>query len=527
MWFLLERSWSERRRSLLTGVGTVALGMLIGAMVAFLPLQLAFIPISLLACLLVVLLWALPELPAVPIRFLRPTLHVFIVVLLCLPPYMAIALPGMPWVSVRRLVLFSMLLMALLSLAGSLAVRRQVKGVVAGNGALVGVGFAFFLSLVLSVPFSQNIALSFKGIVDVLLSWYGPFLCVLLAIRTHGHVIQVFRTLVVCLIVVVLFGVAEFILERNIFISLVPTNMLAENPILDGVVFLYRMRNMMYRATSTFLVPLTFGEFIAMVFPVALYFIFYGRGPRDIGLGILGLLMSVAGLVTSGARGGFVSALVAAAVFSGLYCIRLVRWRQDSLFGPFLLSIYPLGMATMLGAVFLWRRLYNMVLGGGDTAASTSARFIQWEMGWPHILHNPLFGHGLHMGAVVVGYRGSEEDILTIDSYVLKLLVECGVPGLLSFFSFVMIAIILGTHQYLGNRDARAAAALPFVAGLTAFLVYRLALAQNENHIFLFILLGLWGALYTLLVQDPEKEIRSTGTTALRAEGGSHARPLS
>ena len=101
------------------------------------------------------------------------------------------------------------------------------------------------------------------------------------------------------------------------------------------------------------------------------------------------------------------------------------------------------------------------------------------------------------MGAVVVGYRGSEEDILTIDSYVLRLLVECGVPGLLSFFGFVMIAIVLGIHQYLGNSDARAAAVLPFVASLTAFLVYRLALAQNENHIFLFILLGLW-ARFTL-----------------------------
>ena len=154
MRFLSEQSPFEWLFPLLMGVGTVALGMLMGAMVAFLPLQLLFIPISILAGLVVVLLWALPELPVVPIRLLRPTLYVFIVALLCLPPYMAIALPGMPWISVRRLVLFPMLPIPLLSLAGSAAVRRQVKGVVADNGLMVGMGGAFFLSLVLSIPFS-------------------------------------------------------------------------------------------------------------------------------------------------------------------------------------------------------------------------------------------------------------------------------------------------------------------------------------------------------------------------------------
>ena len=128
----------------------------------------------------------------------------------------------------------------------------------------------------------------------------------------------------------------------------------------------------------------------------------------------------------------------------------------------------------------------------------------------------------MHMASIVVGYRGNEEGIFTTDSYVLRLLVECGIPRLVSFFGLVLVAIVLGARQYLGNKDATVA--LPFMASFTAFLVYRLVLSQDENHTFLFILLGLWGVLYTLLVQNQKKEMGSM--TALREETPSRARPF-
>ena len=73
-----------------------------------------------------------------------------------------------------------------------------------------------------------------------------------------------------------------------------------------------------------------------------------------------------------------------------------------------------------LGLVFFWGRLHNVVLGGGDTAASDDARLIQWELAKWHIADNPITGHGIAMGAYVIGYY-TASPIPSVDSYILTL----------------------------------------------------------------------------------------------------------
>ena len=45
-----------------------------------------------------------------------------------------------------------------------------------------------------------------------------------------------------------------------------------------------------------------------------------------------------------------------------------------------------------------------MVFGGGAQASSDSARWDEANMAWPHIVANPVTGHGVGMAAQVIGY---------------------------------------------------------------------------------------------------------------------------
>ena len=131
-----------------------------------------------------------------------------------------------------------------------------------------------------------------------------------------------------------------------------------------------------------------------------------------------------------------------------------------------------------------------MVLGGPATAGSDDARRAQWAMAWPHILSNPLTGHGFDMGATVVGYGSFITNGTSLDSYPVSLLVETGVPGLIFFVLPIAGALWFGAREYLTDPSPRGSIAGGIACAIFAFGVYRLVLSQHENHTLYFLFLG-------------------------------------
>jgi hypothetical protein len=79
----------------------------------------------------------------------------------------------------------------------------------------------------------------------------------------------------------------------------------------------------------------------------------------------------------------------------------------------------------------------------------------------------------------------------SVDSYLITLLVENGVPGFLLFFAAVAIAIWIGLRVYVSDGNPRATVGSALACSLIAFAVYRTALSQTENHPLVFIIFGL------------------------------------
>jgi O-antigen ligase len=79
----------------------------------------------------------------------------------------------------------------------------------------------------------------------------------------------------------------------------------------------------------------------------------------------------------------------------------------------------------------------------------------------------------------------------SIDSYVISLLVETGVPGFLFFSGIVLLPIWYGLRGYLADLSESGALQGALACSFIAFTLYRLVLSQRENHMLMFSLLGI------------------------------------
>jgi hypothetical protein len=96
---------------------------------------------------------------------------------------------------------------------------------------------------------------------------------------------------------------------------------------------------------------------------------------------------------------------------------------------------------------------------------------------------NPITGHGFGLGGYVIQS--------SIDSYVLSLLIETGIPGLIFFTGLLLIPIWYGVRSYLSDVSEAGAAAGAVACSFVAFTANRLVLSQKENHMLIFSLLAI------------------------------------
>jgi O-antigen ligase len=185
-----------------------------------------------------------------------------------------------------------------------------------------------------------------------------------------------------------------------------------------------------------------------------------------------------------------------------------------SMLGPLGVLLLLTGVVAGAGAVEFNGRLHNTILGGGDTQSSNEGRVVEWNMAEPHILANPVTGHGLNMGAEVVGFVTPGGN-LTLDSYVISLLVECGIPGLLAFFGMVALGFAKGALRYLLDSTVAGPLCGALSCGVLAYGINRLVLSQRENQSLFFIYIALL-VLLTLRDRGPSSGRRERARATTR-----------
>jgi len=464
---------------------SIALGLVVGFAAVALPPLGAF---GIVAAVGLVLLWVMPDLPLVWPGLIRKTFFVMLTADLCVPGYYMVDFPGLPWISVRRVATFALIAPFVLAIAASSEVRREIAERARPSMRIVICAIGFLVVATLSIFTSALPSDSFSALIEALLSWYLPFLAMLYIVKNEDDVILILKIICFGAAFNTAAGILEFYFERRLLLNIFPSSMIqsmvASNPALQNLLpSPGDFRNGHYRSPSIFLSPLSYGEFNIIIFPIALFFAVHRRNLIERGLGWALAIGAIVGIFSSGSRGGWIGVLVSLAVFITIWSMRKAVDERGSL-GPAIAGLTGVvSFVVAIGLIIVWPKAHNTVLGGGVEAASTQARYIQWAMAVPFFKSNPITGHGFVTGGYVLNS--------SIDSYVISLLIETGIPGFLFFFGMLFIPIWYGLRNYLADMSERGAVAGALACSLVAFTTNRLVLSERENHMLIFSLLAI------------------------------------
>ncbi|HTR12511.1 MAG TPA: O-antigen ligase family protein [Roseiarcus sp.] len=471
--------------------GSIILGVIVGFAAVILPPTGAF---GIVAVVGLFLLWATPDFPITPLRKTRALFVAMLIVLLIVPSYYALDIPSLPWISARRLVIFPLIMLFGLSASMSSAIRRDIVSAISTNRLLSLGLIGFFVMIVLSFLTSIGLVGSLSQFTDAVLTWLVPWLVTLYVVRSDTDVQKAVKIIAICAAFVCSLAIAERILNRHLAIEALPgpllQRLMADNPSVDRMVNYNPYRDGMYRALSVFGTSLSLGEFAAIATPFGFYYAAYSNTffKRLLGVGLIFLCLG--GIIAAYARGGNMAFAAAFGSFAALWYFRTRRFDRHSIGAAIVAVMAVIFFTTSTVAVMTWRRAHNMVFGGGQASYSSEARVEQWEMSKAYIISNPFTGHGFSNGALIIG-NGSEQAGFTIDSYVLSLLVETGIPSLIFFTLMLFAGIAYSAKRFLTDPSPAGALNGAFACSLIAYSVNRLVLSERENHILLFIMLGL------------------------------------
>jgi O-antigen ligase len=480
---------------------SIFLGMVIGFAAVILPPTGAF---GIVAVVGVLLLWAMPDLPLVSVGAIRKTFFVMLIADLCIPYYYTVQISSLPWISARRLATFALIAPFLLGVASSSDGRRRITQRIRSSWLVFVCAAGFLVMAFLSIFRSPISTESMSALTDAILSWYVPLFALIYAIKDSDDVLFILKIICFCAIFNTAAGILEFVFHHRFFLDAFPKGMLEtlidNNPSLEGLLKT-PFRNGFYRASSTFVVSLSFGEFEIIVVPIGLFFALHRSGLFERILGSVVAIGGIVGVFCSGSRGAYLGFLATVAAFVVIWSIRKAQRNRASLAPAIVGLVGVISFATIIALINVWPRAHNLVLGGGAEAASTQGRYEQWMVGIPFIKSDPIFGHGFTMGGFLIES--------SIDSYALSLLLETGVPGLVFFSGLLFLPIWFGLRSYLSDGSQAGALAGALSCSFIAFTVNRLVLSQRENHMLIFSLIAIVVVLNHEYVRKQLTERRS------------------
>lgn len=479
-------------RRLLVAAVLMLIGLIVGAACVVLPIATPFVCVALAGGLL---LWLMPDLRVVPVTLMRRTFYALLFANLCIPGYFTIIIPGLPWLSLRRLALFAFLMPCIIALCGSSHCRSKAASLLRAHTFLFGCFLVYLGMMVVSTILSVQVSTSINSTTNFVMGLLLPFLGVLVFLDDRTDVIRIMKFLVYCVFLDLIIGAVEFYLRKPFLIYLMPPSMrdqiLAANPVYYTLFQGQGIRNGLYRAASTFNVSLSWGEMGAVLAPVAMHFLAHGTSRKERAFGACGFVAAFASIVLSGARGAYVGFLGGMVVYAIAWALRLQRRNPASLAGLNAITLLGMASVTTFLAVLFVGPVRSYVLGSGSTSSSTQARWDEWALAKPRILASPIWGYGPGTSGDVIGYHPFGSVSATVDSYIMTVLVDNGFIGFAALTLLVAGALSIALRRYLTSVDDGTSHGNALASALVAFMIYRITLSQSENMLTIFSILAL------------------------------------
>ncbi len=447
-----------------------------------------------LLLLFFLVIWALPERGRAPTSTLRFLFFAFAGSLVLWPDYLALALPGMPWMTAIRLTGFPMVLILLICISVSDDFSRQLKSVLSASRPIAWLMATLAVLMVFSVAVSTNMPFSFNRLVVMLVSLVAAFYVASYVFAKPGTALRFVFFLWAVIILLAVLTYFEVRSSQVPWAGRIPSFLKIEDEnvqrILAGQM---RATTKIYRAQTKFTTSLSFAEFLALTAPFILHIAMTATKVwlRPLAWLTLPLIfwMIVKTESRMGAAGFLMTFIVYLLVWGGL------RWyrNRDSIFGPAITLAYPIIFAAFITATFFVGRLRAMVWGSAQHQFSDQGRQVQWDMAIPRALERP-WGYGLGQGGGALGYT-NQAGMLTIDSYYISVLLEIGIIGFVAYFAVFISTILLSVPAIARANTEEERLLAPIAISLVNFIIIKSVLSQQEGHPIAFIFVGMAVAL--------------------------------
>lgn len=441
-------------------------------------------------------IWALPDMHRAPDRLMGKFFFCFTVAAVMWPNYMAITLPGMPWITAVRLFGLPTGLFLLICISVSPEFRGKLSAALRAIPKLWTLVVGFIAIQVFSMVFSSQIGESVNALVDIEINTTVMFFAACYLALQPGVAERWATIMWVSAVVLSLCGIWEAKLQHVPWAGHIPSFLQVNDPYVQKVLTgVRRLGTDKYRVQGTHSTSLGFAEYLALTAPFVIHYMMGAYKPVIKFLASISLPLIFFTIVATDARLGVVGFFIAVLLYALYWGV--MRWRlvAGSIFGPAVVLAYPAIFTAFMAATFFIQRLHNMVWGGSNTKFSNDGRSEQVAQGMPKILSHP-WGYGIGRGAEVLDYH-NEAGVLTIDTYYLLVALDYGVLGFLLYYAGILVVI---WHCGTSALDPRAmereeTQLIPIGIALTAFFVIKSIFSQTENHTLQYMMMGMAAAL--------------------------------
>lgn len=506
-------------------IGTAILVPLaIARAIALMQPEQAFGIVAVVAAVLVVLMPARER--EVSTRAFLYMLAAFLAAYAIWPPYVAISLPFLPFITPARV-----LLMVLL--AGWIFIAGTARGVHRRLFERLGFAKTLWIALLvlivflgLAIPYSPEPAVAVKAFLDQCISLFLPLIVAVTLIESERDIDLIARVLLVTAVLIGLTVVYEAFTRHNIFVTYLSKLVSYRADWLDQILKPAMRMNGKFRTQGPFTVPLSQAEFFTLLMPFALYaFDKAKNGFVRFGVLLIAALFEFA-IIAADSRTAMVTSVLLIGLFAILRGAMYLRAHPKADLGPLvtlLLSFVALCVPVALIAMLV-------KLGLGETLGEHGTRGAQLVLGIPKVLGRPFIGYGPGIGGLVLGYRPDGVN-LTIDNYYLGIVLDGGLPAFFAFVTLLGWLIITAIRGALRSPIERGRIYLMFLLYFIAFALVRTTLSQSDNLSLSYIMMGVFAAYHGIASKAAQQEaveagLGDTGGKKRRSRAWRVARPL-
>ena len=454
-----------------------------------------------------VAIWALPDMKTAPTRTLERLFFAFLVMAILWPNYLAIALPGLPWITSVRLVGFPLAFILLVCTSISPEFRKQTIDSISSIPRLATFITAFVGVQVFAILVSGHPMESLNAVIALQISWTAIFFSAAYVMLRPGNAEKWAVIMWAGAVIVSLLGVWEQQLGHVPWSNHIPGFLAVGDEYVQRVLAGgRRLGTGDLRIQSIHSTSLGLAEFLALTSPFVIHFMVGNYKPAmRIAAGLsMPLILYI--IVASQARLGAVGFLMGSLLY--LLAWGFQKWRhvKGTLIGPAVVMAYPAIFVFFIAATFLWQRLRVIVWGGGAAQYSNDGRMDQLKAGIPKILARP-FGYGADQGADALGYTNLA-GTLTIDNYYLLTALDYGIQGFIVYYGAILMTIyaagIYGLKAKIHDREQ--SLLIPLGISLSVFFIIKSIFSQTQNHALQFMMMGMVAAIVYRVRQNEQAD---------------------